>query len=145
MHVVVLAGSPCSGKTTLAHHLAQPDDVVLDYDDVAHSMGSPVQWLHPEPYRTGAEQELQAQLAQAYAHPSDATCWLLRTAPHPTTRMALAQAWAAQVYLLNPGERECRRRAREASRRAGTGQHIGSWYHRYRPWLHDLDARVLMG
>src|SRR4051812_23851021 len=132
MHVVVLAGPPCAGKTTLAHHVAKQGDVVLDYDEVARSMGSPTQWLHPEPYRTGAEQELQAQLAAAHAHPSDHTCWLLRTAPHPTTRMALAQAWQAQVYLLNPGERECRRRAKAEHRPAGTGQHIGSWYHRYR-------------
>jgi hypothetical protein len=144
MHVTVICGPPCAGKTTLAHHVARQGDVVLDYDDVARNMGSSVRWLHPEPYRTGAEQELQAQLAMAHAHPSDHTCWLIRAAPHPTTRMALAHAWAAEVYLLNPGERECRRRAREASRPAGTGQHIGSWYHHYRPWLHDLDARVLM-
>lgn len=143
MHVVVLAGPPCAGKTTLAYHVAKQGDVVLDYDEVARSMGSPVRWLHPEPYRTGAEQELQAQLAHAHAHPSDATCWLLRTAPHPTTRMALAQAWQAQVYLLNPGERECRRRAKAEARPAGTGQRIGEWHHRYRAWIGDRDPSLL--
>lgn len=145
MHVVVLAGPPCAGKTTLAHAVAQPGDVVLDFDDVARSLGSPVPWIHPEPYRTVAEQELQAQLAMLHAQPTDATCWLLRTAPRPSTRMALAQQWQAQVYLLNPGERECRRRARADSRPPRTGQRIGEWHHRYRPWVHDLNAAVLRG
>ncbi|MGW3992368.1 AAA family ATPase [Amycolatopsis sp. NPDC004772] len=144
MHVTVLCGPPCSGKSTLAHHLAQPGDLVLDYDDVARSRGSPVRWLHPEPYRTGAEQELQAQLARAYEDDSDATCWLIRTAPRISTRVALAQAWQAPVYVLDPGERECRRRARADGRPPGTGQRIGEWYHRYRPWLHDLDGRSLL-
>lgn len=112
MRVVVLAGPPCSGKTTLAHQVAQQGDVVLDYDDVARSLGSPAQWIHPEPYRTAAEQELQAQLAMAHAHPTQGTCWLLRTTPRPISRQALAHQWQATVYLLDPGERECRRRAR---------------------------------
>lgn len=144
MHVTVLAGPPCAGKTTLARHLAQPGDLILDYDQVAQAMGSPVRWLHPEPYRTGAEQELQAQLARAYEDDSDHVCWLIRTAPRPATRMALAQAWQALVYVLDPGEPECRRRARLDHRPPGTGQRIGHWYHLYRPWLHDLDAFALV-
>lgn len=143
MRIVVLAGPPCSGKTTLAHQVAQQGDVVLDYDDVARSLGSPAQWIHPEPYRTAAEQELQAQLARAHAHPTQGTCWLLRTTPRPISRQALAHQWQATVYLLDPGERECRRRARADQRPSGTSQRIGEWYHRYRPWHGDIDAYSL--
>jgi shikimate kinase len=145
MRIVVLAGPPCSGKTTLAHRIAQPDDVVLDYDDIARSMGSPVQWLHPEPYLTQAEREMQAAIYRAHHTPADGTAWVLRTAPRATQRMALAQAWDARVHLLLPTERECRRRAKADGRPSTTGRHIGHWFACYRPWLgdhgpHDLDS-----
>jgi shikimate kinase len=145
MRVVLIAGPPCAGKTTLAQRVAISGDVVLDYDSVAQSMGSPVQWIHPEPYRTMAEQEVQAQLAHAYHQLDTGTCWLIRLAPRPATRMALAGQWGATVYVLSPGERECRRRARQQQRPSGTGQRIGQWYHHYRSWLADHDAALLGG
>jgi shikimate kinase len=144
MRIVVLAGPPCSGKTTLAHRIAQPDDVVLDYDDIARAMGSPVQWIHPEPYLTQAEHEMQAAIHRAHHTPGTGTAWVLRTAPRPAHRARLAQQWDAQVYLLDPGEQECRRRAVEASRPSGTRQSIGLWYHRHTPWVvGDMDPSTL--
>lgn len=138
MQVVLLCGPPCSGKTTLAQQVARLTDVVLDYDTIARSMGSPAMWMHPEPYRTAAEQRMQAGLAAAHAA-DGGTAWVIRTAPRPQQRASLAQRWGARVYLLDPGERECRRRAHTAHRPTGTARSIGEWYHRYRPWVGDLD------
>ena len=144
MLVVVLCGPPCSGKTALVHHIAHLGDVVLDYDTIARALGSPALWLHPEPWRSMAEQELQAQLAAAHTLVGPGTAWLLRTAPRPSSRADLASVWQADVWVLDPGERECRRRARMDGRPVGTGSHIGEWYHRYRPWSGDRDARELL-
>lgn len=143
MRIVVLAGPPCSGKTTLAHTLATEHDTVLDYDDIARALGSPHQWLHPEPWRTAAEHDMQAAIAQAAAHPNDGTAWVIRTAPRPNQRAALAQQWNAKVYLLNPGRAECTRRAKADQRPSGTSKSIGEWYYRYSPWAGDLDPGVL--
>lgn len=145
MHIVVLAGPPCSGKTTLAHRMAQAEqgDVVLDYDTIAHTMGSPVHWLHPEPWRTQAEHEMQHAILRAHQTPGTGTAWVLRTAPRPAHRERLAQQWGCHVYLLDPGEQECRRRAVADSRPSGTRQSIGLWYHRHSPWVGDVDAAVL--
>jgi adenylate kinase family enzyme len=143
MRIVLLCGPPCSGKTTLAHHLAQPADVVLDYDDMARALGSPVWWQHPEPYRTMAEQHMQTAVAHALATPRDGTAWVIRTAPRPAQRARLAQQWHAQAYLLNPGETECKRPAVEAQRPSGTRRAIGVWYHRYSPWPNDLNPATL--
>ncbi len=143
MRIVVLVGPPCSGKTTLARTVAKPGDVVLDYDDIARALGSPAQWIHPEPYRTEAERVMQARIAAAYFQPCDGMAWVLRTAPRPHQRAALAEQWHAQVYVLNPGETECRRRAKADGRPSGTSRRIGQWYHRYRPWSGDRDASAL--
>lgn len=145
MHIVVLAGPPCAGKTTLAHRIAQPDDVVLDYDDIARALGSPVHWIHPEPWRTQAEHVMQDRIATAAAYHSDGTAWVLRTAPRPEQRVAMARQWDATVYVLDPGQAECRRRAAEAGRPSGTGRHIGTWYWQYRAAPVDVDAAVLTG
>lgn len=67
MRVVALCGPPCAGKTTLARRLAEPGDVVLDFDDIARAMGSPTLRLHPEPFRAMAEQTIQTRLANATA------------------------------------------------------------------------------
>lgn len=135
MRIVLLCGPPCAGKTTLAHQLAGPGDAILDYDDIARALGSPTWWSHPEPYRTTAEQHMQAAIAEAYAATGDGTAWVIRTAPRPGQRATLAQRWGAQVYVLSPGEAECKRRAVADQRPSGTRRSIGEWYHRYAPWV----------
>lgn len=145
MRIVLLCGPPCAGKTTLAHQVAGPDDLVLDFDDIAKSLGSPTPWHHPEPYRTMAEQHMQAAIAQAHATPGHGTAWVIRTAPRPAHRASLAQQWAAQVYLLNPGEAECKRRAVTDQRPSGTRRAIGEWYHRYGYWAGDRNPTELDG
>lgn len=143
MHVVLLCGPPCSGKTTLAHRLAEHDDVVLDFDAIARDLGSPESWIHPEPWRTQAEQALQASVSRALADPTPSTAWVIRTAPRPAQRAALAQQWSAAVYLLDPGEAECRRRAVEDQRPSGTRRSIGEWYHRHSRWSGDRSPSEL--
>jgi predicted kinase len=143
MRLVFLCGPPCSGKTTLAHAVAQPDDVVLDYDDIARALGSPVPWSHPEPWRTAAEHDMQAAIARAAAHLSDGTAWVIRTAPRAQQRAGLAQQWHATVYLLNPGRSECTRRAKTDQRPSGTSRSIGEWYYRHTPWSGDLNPGAL--
>lgn len=143
MRIVALCGPPCSGKTTLAHHLTTPGDTVIDYDDLARALGSPALWRHPEPWRTMAEQELQARLSHAWHTRGAGTAWLLRTAPRPQQRATLATQWQATVYLLNPGEAECRRRAKRDQRPTGTGRAVSDWYHWHRPWVGDRDPGEL--
>lgn len=141
MRIVILCGPPCSGKTTLARRVAGPDDWVIDFDDYARTLGSPVQWAHPEPYRSQAEEEAQAAVAQAKNAPSNATAWLIRFAPYPTTRASLAHAHGATIYLVDPGKVECLRRA--SLRPPGTARAIDRWYRQYRPRLGDRDATEL--
>lgn len=90
-----------------------------------------------------AEQELQARLSHAWHTRGAGTAWLLRTAPRPQQRATLATQWQATVYLLNPGEAECRRRAKRDQRPTGTGRAVSDWYHWHRPWVGDRDPGEL--
>lgn len=135
MRVVVLCGPPCAGKTTLARSLARPDDVVLDYDDIARACGSPAQWRHPEPWRTMAEQEMQACMAHVASSTAPGTAYVLRLAPRPSTRASLAASLGATVYLVDPGQAQCG--ARAGGRPSGTLSAIGRWYWDYRCWDGD--------
>lgn len=138
---MLLCGPPCAGKTTLAHSLSQSGDVIIDYDGIARALGSPDQWIHPEPYRTMAEQAMQTQILRALESEQGGTAWVIRSAPKPHHRAQLAHSLSATVYLLDPGKAECLRRA--AQRPTGTRRAIGSWYHHYRPWAGDRDAAEL--
>jgi len=144
VRVVVLCGPPCAGKTTLVHRLTHPGDWVLDYDDLARALGSPARWIHPEPYRTMAEQDMQHRIHSAYHQPCDGTAWVIRTCPKPHQRAALAHHWQASVYVLDPGEQQCRHRATLDARPRGTLTRIGDWYHAYRPWTGDRDLTELL-
>lgn len=145
MRIVALCGPPCSGKTTLAHLLATPDDTVLDYDELAQALGSPALWRHPEPYRTMAEHHMQQRIDHADGQRGEGTAWLIRTAPRADQRETLARQWQATVYLLNPGVRECKARAKRDRRPSGTDRAIGDWYYRHRPWVGDRDPGHLDG
>lgn len=123
--------------------MARQGDVVVDYDDIARALGSPALWRHPEPWRTQAEHELQARLTHAYRTQGTGTVWLLRTAPRPTQRQTLATRWQATVYLLDPGEAECRRRAKRDQRPPGTSRAVSDWYHWHRPRVGDRDPGEL--
>lgn len=143
MRIAVIAGPPCAGKTTFADAVRRPDDMVLDFDDIARAFGSPVRWIHPEPWRAEAERVMNEAIARAHLMHGPGTAWVIRAAPRTLHRQRLAATWNARVYVLNPGEAECRRRARADNRPTGTGKSIGEWFARYMPWIGDRDPAEL--
>ena len=114
MRIVLLCGPPCAGKTTLAHRMATPGDLILDYDDIARQLGSPTPWNHPEPYRTQAEQVMQQHIAQAQASTAEGTAWVIRTAP--TTGPTPAAHHPVPGHLLPPQPRRTRVRTQGQDR-----------------------------
>lgn len=135
--VVLIAGPPCAGKTTLAHQLSQPGDLIVDFDDTARELGSPAQWLHPEPYRSQAEAQLRTTLAQLPG-PDAGTAYVIRSASTARARAIQARAiQARECILIVPTRDECHRRADTDQRPAGTHQQIDHWYDTHTPWTGD--------
>lgn len=136
--VVLLCGPPCSGKTTRARELATgPSDWVVDFDEVARELGSPARWLHPEPYRTAAEQQV-VQLLGRLPGKGPGTAYVIRSLARAQARaIAARKARAAAVHVLDPGMDECLRRATVDGRPDGTADQIRSWYAAFRSWSGD--------
>lgn len=135
--VVVIAGPPCSGKSTLAARLAGSGDVVLDFDVIARALGSPASWLHAEPYRTRAEARMRELMGWLPGHGSG-TAYVVRSLPDPRHRATTVRLLRARVaYVVDPGVAECLRRCEVDGRPVGTVGEIGEWYARFRPWSGD--------
>lgn len=143
MATFVLSGPPCSGKSTLAWQLAQPGDVVLDFDRICQELGSPARHDHPSALRDAAEQEMQRRMWLLRFHKQDA--YVIRWAPRPGQRTGYAKRLGATVWLLNPGVEECIRRAELDDRPEHTVGAIHKWYRLFRPSPVDRPPPMLRG
>jgi predicted kinase len=141
MATFVLAGPPCSGKSSLAWRLAQPADVVLDFDRICQELGSATRHDHPPALREAAEQEMQRRMWRLRFHKADA--YVIRWAPRPGQRAGYAKRLGATVWLLNPGAEECIRRAGLDDRPEHTVGEIHKWYRLFWPSPVDWPPPVL--
>lgn len=128
--IYLIAGPPCSGKSTLARKLAKPGDRVLDFDDICAELTGRRGWAYPWSVREQAARIMDERIAALRGYQGDA--YVIRCAPDPAVRRRLAAALNAQVCVLNPGPRECLRRARGDRRPPRTGDAIRDWYLTYR-------------
>lgn len=134
---ILVAGPPCSGKTTYVELHKGEDDLVLDFDSIARDLGSPAQWLHPQPYRSHAEQIMRARIS-SLPGTGPGTAWVVRSAAAPHVRaIAARQMRAASCVLVNPGLSTCLARAEADHRPPGTADQIRRWYATFKPWSGD--------
>jgi adenylate kinase family enzyme len=97
----VIVGNAGSGKTTLAHALAERTGLpVLDLDRVVWKSGEPA--LRQDPKAVRAELE-----AFCNGHPQ----WIVEGSHGHLIRAALA--WQPELLFLNPGPAVCLRQCRE--------------------------------
>lgn len=105
--VVLVTGPPAAGKTTYVQARAQPSDVILDQDAIGRAA-------------------MNRGLAQIHTH--QCSVWIIRCAPGPRLRRALAQQLGAElVHLVEPEPTIVLR----AARRPNPRRHIAAvvkWY-----------------
>lgn len=140
-YVTLICGPPCAGKSTLAQHLREPGDFVLDLDVIARRLGSPTGWRHETEVWQQAEGIYRAALNRLAAA-EYGTVFVVRCLPNPWERHRVARGIRAnRVLVINPGMATCLTRAKADRRPAGTYTVIRNWYRAYQP--HPGDAPCL--
>ncbi|MDX8050414.1 HNH endonuclease [Lentzea sp. BCCO 10_0798] len=128
--IILIAGPPCSGKSTYALKHARGGDVVLDRDVIAQQLGSGLAHMHLARIARQAEQHLQARLDELRRSTRDGTVYVVRSLPGAHARHDWVARYNARLVLLDPGLDECLRRAHRDGRPRGTVSAIRQWYER---------------
>jgi 5-methylcytosine-specific restriction protein A len=136
--VTIICGPPCSGKSTWVRERAAPGDVVVDFDLIAHRLGSRTRYDHSDDIKARVNAEIERTLDDI-VESDDVTAWVIRTMPDGADRAALAKRLDAQVVVIRPTLREITRRAEADKRPPWTVQAARKWWERFTPHPEDLD------
>lgn len=129
MSLVVVTGPPCSGKTTHVLKRRGPQDLVVDLDAIAHTLGYPhphADWEHDHPAIHAARVARNAVVKAITDGQLDGDAWVIDARPHPISRRIYERAGAQFVDLATPLA-ECARRAQADRRPVSTLEQIAAW------------------
>lgn len=122
-----MAGPPCAGKTTYVEQHRGPDDVVIDFDVLAHALGYPaphVAWpADAHPARTVALRARASALRAASEVLGTHTVWIVSTNPGAT-----AGIFVNERHVIDPGLDECLARAVDRPDQDAVRREIEAWY-----------------
>jgi predicted kinase len=109
--LTVVAGPPCSGKSTYVRERAQPGDVVIDFDVLAQAFGSERPHDHNAHVRKVTMLARRAAIwAAVQEHLRGATVWIVDGQP-TERRVRLYEGAHATVVTLGGSTEELHRRA----------------------------------
>lgn len=124
--VIVVSGSPCSGKTTYVAQRKQPDDIVFDFDALALALGAPGDHAQPPhfvPFVCEMRDAFLARLTRKHHAPR---VWIITCDPHLADQLV-----GAQHVQINATRDECMSRAVTAHRPHRWTELIEAWHHEH--------------
>ena len=140
--MIIVAGPPCSGKTTYVRQRALSEEEVLDWDTIYTELAgegprpAPVGW---NPLRQATETEFRRRWEQ------QTTGWVIRCAPNNRQRSFMRdQKQATSVVLATPTGECIRRLMLDETRpdKQAWSVEIVRWWSAYRPSHSPLETVV---
>ena len=109
--LTVVTGPPCSGKTTYVRTRAGAGDIIIDFDAMAQSFGSPVPHEHNAAIRHVTMMARRAAIdAAIVCHERGATAWVV-DCNIPASRMRAYTRTGAHIVTLGAELGELHKRA----------------------------------
>lgn len=129
--IYLVVGPPCGGKTHHVREHARPADLVLDWDDIAVSLGSPRTHLHAKPLLPVIAAEYDRLLELAPTWPADV--WIIRGLPDPVERAQWVDRYDAQLVVVTAARHVLVERAQQRDNPRFTVWSIDRWLSRSEP------------
>lgn len=127
--MTIVAGPPCSGKTTYVAEHKKENDLVIDLDALQQALGSDNTHGH-NPALLPFALEARDAIINRLGRPHDLNhVWIIRTAP---TNKERRQWWQANVIVLETPKDVCHARA-DANRPPLWHDLIDAWWEKYEP------------
>lgn len=135
--LTIVTGPPCAGKTTHVTTHAKPNDIVLDFDNIAQALTinapshNPNQIIRAITYKAWIA-ALDEALTQHQTN--NINVWIIHADP-PNSSRAKYRQHNARFIEINPGRSVCLERANErpANIRNATKDQIRAYYLKHHP------------
>lgn len=98
----LVTGPPASGKSTWVTEHAQPGDIVIDYDHLAQTLGSPDHHQHPTHIKTVTTAARKAAITAALPLSNTHDVYVIHSTPSDKQR-AQYEAHNATFITIDPG------------------------------------------
>lgn len=104
MGLYVVTGPPASGKSTWVRARAEPGDIVIDYDLMAHALTAPGAdpHDHPKPLRHVTSRARAAAITEALKHTDVVDVYVIHSLPSAEARQRYAEH-DAKIIIVDPG------------------------------------------
>lgn len=131
----IIAGAPCSGKTTYVQERVRPGDLVYDYDLLHQALSGQASHQHLDVIRPYVLAARDGALAQLEAHKKQ-SAWLV-TSTHSADKLRkMRDRFEAEIVFLPTDQNEAHRRCDMDRRPAEWHQYIDRWFE-----ASDIDPR----
>jgi len=124
MAITVVLGPPCAGKSTYAKESRKPQDVVVDYDELAKALGAEISHFSQGSIRHVAL-AVRREAINVILTGIRNDAFIIHTNPNEEMVGRYIEA-DADFVLLNPGKETCLDRAKDRPSHVLNG--IENWY-----------------
>ena len=122
----IITGPPCGGKSTYIGKHAKRGDLIVDYDEMAMTLGCAEKW-NPVGIVQRATQKARAAAIKAATNNPKAESWIIQSRLSEELRKEY-ESLGAEIVEIDPGKETCIERAKRDGRPKNIFLAIEGWY-----------------